>query len=112
MKRVILPIIAILASLASTSTSHASPKDSYEKVYKECMQMEDFKADDDALNAVYKKLMAKLPPAEAAKLKEEQKSWIKECAKMVKEEGRPVKNLIIWTAGRREKLEDMLKKIE
>jgi uncharacterized protein YecT (DUF1311 family) len=91
---------------------NASPKDSYEKVYKECMQMDDFKADDDALNAAYKKLIAKLPAADAAKLKQEQKDWIKECAQMVKSESRPHKNLCNATITRKEQLEEMLKNLK
>ena len=74
--------------------------------------MDDFKADDDALNAAYKSLMAKLPASDAAKLKQEQKDWIKECAQMVKNEGRPHKNLCIWTNGRKEALEEMLKNLK
>ena len=108
MKYPALHIAALLITAFTPTTLNASPKDSYEKVYNECMQMEDFKADDDALNAAYKKLIAKLPAADAAKLKQEQKDWIKECAKMVKDEGRPHKNLSIWTNSRKEKLEEML----
>jgi uncharacterized protein YecT (DUF1311 family) len=104
-------LLAALLITAFTTMLNASPKDSYDKVYKECMQMADFQADDDALNAAYKKLMAKLPAPDAAKLKQEQKDWIKECAQMVKNEGRPHKNLCIWTNGRKEALEEMLKNL-
>jgi uncharacterized protein YecT (DUF1311 family) len=70
--------------------------------------MSDFMEDDNALNAAYKKLMAALPPEKAAKLKADQKIWIKRCAQMVKNEGRPHKNLCIATIGRREELEEMV----
>jgi uncharacterized protein YecT (DUF1311 family) len=90
----------------------AGSKDSYEKVYKDCMMMDDFKADDDALNAAYKKLMAALPKEKAAKLKQEQRDWLKECSKMVKDEGRPHKNLCIWTTSRRERLEEALRNLK
>ncbi len=76
------------------------------------MQMGDFKADDDALNAAYKKLIATLPPDKAANLKAEQKQWVKDCAQMVKNEGRPHKNLCLWTIGRKEELEEMVAKLK
>jgi uncharacterized protein YecT (DUF1311 family) len=109
MKRPLFIPALVIPLLLSPIRTEASPKDSYAKVYKECMQMDDFKADDDALNAAYKKLMATLPAPEAAKLKQEQKDWIKACAQMVKDEGRPHKNLCIWTNSRKEKLEEMLR---
>ena len=112
MKRTLFIPALIFSFLLSPLPSEASPKDSYEKVYKECMQMDDFKADDDALNAAYKKLIAALPPDKAAKLKADQKQWVKQCAQMVKDEGRPHKNLCIATIGRKEELEEMIAKLK
>jgi uncharacterized protein YecT (DUF1311 family) len=106
-------IPALLMSLPlSPLLSEASPKDSYEKVYKECMQMDHFKADDGALNAAYKKLITALPPEEAAKLKADQKQWIKDCAWQVTNDGRPHKNLSRMTFSRKEELEEMLSKLK
>lgn len=103
--------IILFASTLASAALQAGSKDSYEKVYQECMMMDDFKADDAALNAAYKKLIAALPKEKVAKLKQEQRDWVKECAKMVKYEGRPHKNLCLWTIGRREALEQMLKEL-
>ena len=112
MRRPLFIPALIFSLLLGPLPSEASPKDSHEKVYTECMQMGDFKADDDALNAAYKKLIAALPPDKAAKLKAEQKQWVKDCAQMVKNEGRPHKNLCLWTIGRKEELEEMIKKLK
>jgi uncharacterized protein YecT (DUF1311 family) len=104
-----IAIIGLLLSLPSNSMS--SPGHSYSKVYKECMEMPDFKEDDDALNSAYKKLMKLLPPEKAAKLKAEQKEWVKGCKWTVENDGRPHKNLQSATVGRREQLEEMLSKL-
>jgi uncharacterized protein YecT (DUF1311 family) len=112
MKRPLFIPALVLPLLLSPIRTEASPKDSYAKVYKECMQMEDFKADDDALNAAYKKLIAALPADKAAKLKAEQKQWVKNCEWQVKNDGKPHKNLSSMTLSRKEELEEMVAKLK
>jgi len=112
MKRTLFIPSLLISLLLSSLTAQASPKDSYEKVYKECMQMDDFKADDDALNTAYKKLIAALPPDKAAKLKADQKQWVKDCAWQVTNDGKPHKNLSRMTFSRKEELEEMVAKLK
>ena len=104
--------VCLIGLLVGHEAVDGRPNDSYEAVYKECMQMPDFRADDMALNVAYKKLMKALSPAKAAELKKAQLEWISVCRKMVKDEGRPHKNLELSTQARKEALEEMVAALE
>lgn len=112
MKRIPLISALLIPLFSSPIKTEASPGDSYQKVYKECMQMGYFKEEDGALNAAYKKLIAALPPDKAAKLKADQKQWIKDCEWQVKNDGKPHKNLSNMTITRKEELEEMVAKLK
>ena len=107
---IFVQFLKITVFLLTARTLDASPNDLHQQVYKQCLAFDHFKEDDDALNRAYKELIRKLCPSEAAELKKEQNNWISALGRNIRNENsKPQKLLMLETASRKQKLEEMLK---